>query len=216
MVTLIKLTENDKRLIIALILIIVLLFFIIGCIVRVVKKTMQNQSKRADKMLHDVIEAKIFLKERQLIKFGIRKNWRVFFKQARIPFCIMLGATAVILIYCITMNNWHVNLFDNAEEGIGTLFHTFKWNETPTTKFFGITIVSDWPPLAYPPHWSWKAWGAYIFVPAMLTGTIWFLICVQAYIARSFRIRKIAKNVFNRPIDNIDQKDVPISPIKPE
>jgi len=213
---LVKLTENDKRLIIALILIIVLLFFIIGCIVRVVKKTMQTQSKRADKMLRDVVEAKIFTKENQLIKFGIRKNWRLFYKQARIPFVIMLAASLIIIIYCITMNNWHVNLFDNKDEGIGTLFHTFKWNETPTVKIFGITVISDWPPLAYPPHWSWKAWGSYIFIPAMFIGGFWFLICVQAYIARSFRIRKIAKNVFNRPLDSNDHKDVPISPINPE
>lgn len=216
MVGLIKLTENDKRLIIALILIIVLLFFIIGCVVRVVKKTMHTQANGADKILHNVVEANIFTKESQLIRFGIRKNWRVFFKKARIPFCIMLAASLIMIIYCITMNNWHVNLFDNKDEGIGTLFHTFKWSQTPKTKFFGITIICDWPPLAYAPHWSWKAWGAYIFVPAMLVGSLWFLICVQAYIARSFRIRKIAKNIFNRPINNIDQKDVPISPIKPE
>ena len=53
MISLIKLTENDKRLIIVLLLLIILLFVIVGYIGVLVRKIMKLQATKADDMLHD-------------------------------------------------------------------------------------------------------------------------------------------------------------------
>ena len=69
MVSLIKLTENDKRLIIVLLLLVILLFVIVGYISLLVKKIMNAQGSKADEMLKNVVDAKIFNSEKELVKF---------------------------------------------------------------------------------------------------------------------------------------------------
>lgn len=214
--TLAHLSEDSRRLIIALLFIFLFIFLIIGSIGLLVKKIMKKQALGADEMLYNVVKAKVITNRKDLIKFGIKKNFRRLFKEAWIPFVIMASASFVLIIYCITMNNWSVDIFDNQVEGIGTLFHTFNWSETPKTKVFGITLISDWPPLATSPHWSWKAWGSYIFCPAMLVGIVWFLVAVQAYIARSFRIIKVSKKVFSHSLDDLKPEEKIVEDIKPE
>lgn len=209
-----KLSEDSKRLLIALLFALIVLFIIIGCIGLIVKKIMKKQAEGADDMMYDVIRAKLFNRKADLIKFGIKKNHLVFFKQAWKPFIVMVSASIVLILYCIIMNNWRVDIFDYHTEGIGTLFHIFDWDNVPKAKVFGITLISDWPPLLSTPHWSWDAWGSYIFVPAMLVGLLWFMFCVQAYIARTFRIFKIAKKVFSRSINDLPPQEKPVEPIK--
>lgn len=216
MVTLIKLTENDKRLIIVLLLVVILLFVIAGYVGLLVRNIMKYQAKRADDMLNDVVRAGVIRDEKKLFWFGIRKNYRVLFKQAWIPFLIMLGSSLILILYCATMNNWDVNIWDYKDEGFGTLFHVFDWANAPKAKFFGIELICDWPSLLSTPHFSWNAWGPYLFVPGMFVGGIWFLICVQAYIARSFRIKKLSKQVFRKSLDDYNANDGPRSPINPE
>lgn len=209
-----KLSEDTKRLLIALLFALIIFFIIVGCIGLIVKKVMKKQAQGADDMMYDVIRAGIFNNKKDLIKFGIKKNHVVFFKQAWKAFLVMVAASVILILYCLIMNNWDVDIFDYQNEGVGTLFHVFDWKNVPKTKVFGITLISDWPPLLSSPHWSWNAWGAYIFVPTMLVGLIWFMICVQAYIARSFRIYKVAKKVFSRSVDDLPPQDKPIEPIK--
>lgn len=209
-----KLSEDSKRLLIALLFALIIFFIIVGCIGLLIKKTMKKQAEGADDMMYDVIRAGIFNKKSDLIKFGIKKNHVVFFRQAWRPFIVMVAASAIMILYCLTMNNWNVDIFDHQTEGIGTLFHVFDWANVPRTKIFGISVISDWPPLLSSPHWSWSAWGSYIFVPAMLVGLLWFMFCVQAYIARSFRIYRIAKKVFSRSIDDLPPQEKPVEPIR--
>ena len=106
MISLIKLSENDKRLIIVLLLVVILLFVIAGYIGLLVKKIMKFQAAKADDMLHDVVEAGVITSERKLMLFGIRKNWREFFKKSWIPFLIMLTASTILLMYCLISKNW--------------------------------------------------------------------------------------------------------------
>lgn len=209
-----KMSEDTKRLLIALLFALIIFFIIVGCIGLIVKKVMKRQAQGADDMMYDVIRAGIFKKKSELIKFGIKKNHIVFFRHAWKAFIVMASASVILLLYCLIMNNWDVNIFDYKNEGIGTLFHVFDWKNVPKTKVFGIELISDWPPLLSSPHWSWYAWGPYIFVPGMLVGLIWFMFSVQAYIARSFRILKIAKKVFSRSIDDLPPQEKPVTPIQ--
>ena len=197
MVSLIKLSENDQRLIIALLLLIILLFVIVGYISLLVKKIMDRQGSKADEMLKNVVDAKLFDNERSFIKFGIKKNIRVFFREARIPFCIISAGFLFLLLYCLFSGNWHPGIF-STETGFGTLFPELKW---PKTTFFGISIVSGWPEVIRPAAFVGRAWMSYIFVPVEAVGMVWFLIYTQAYIARSLRIYKIAKGIFRKKLD---------------
>lgn len=211
MVSLIKLTENDKRLIIVLLLVLILFFVIVGYIGVLVRKIMSHQAKKADDMLHDVVEAGVITNENRLWRFGIRKNWRVFFKSAWVPFLIMLLSSTILLLYCIFSRNWSYNIWDYGKEGFNTLFYVHDWSVFFVSNSDGFTIT--WPKLLSTPHLSGEAWVSYLFVPGMIVGGLWFLYQVQAYIARSIRIYQLSRKAFRKTMENVTP---PSQPIKPE
>ncbi len=49
-----KLSEDSKRLIIALLFILIVLFVIVGCIGTLIKKIMKRQAQGADDMMYDL------------------------------------------------------------------------------------------------------------------------------------------------------------------
>ena len=211
MVSLIKLTENDKRLIIVLLLVVILLFVIAGYVGLLVRKIMNAQASKADDMLHDVVEAGVITNERKLLTFGIRKNWREFFKRAWIPFLIMLSVSTIFLFYCIFSKNWSYNIWDYKKQGFNTLFYVHDWSTFYQANAEGFSIT--WPKLVSSPHLSGEAWVSYLFVPGMIVGGTWFMFEVQGYIARAFRIYKLSKKAFRKTMDNVTPSS---SPIKPE
>lgn len=211
MISLIKLTENDKRLIIVLLLVFILIFVIAGYIGLLVRKIMNSQASKADTMLHDVVEAGVITNERKLFLFGIRKNWREFFKRSWIPFLIMLFAVTLLLLYCAFSKNWSYNIWDYKKQGFNTLFYVHDWSVFFKSSSDGFAIT--WPKLISTPHLSGEAWVSYIFVPSMIVGGTWFAFEVQGYIARTIRLYKLSKQAFRKTMENVTP---PPSQINPE
>lgn len=208
MISLIKLTENDKRLIIVLLLVIILLFVIVGYISLLVKKIMSIQGSKADGMLKNVVDARLFNNEKEFVKFGIKKNVRVFYKEARIPFIIIAAGFLFLLLYCLFSGNWHPGVFSR-ETGFGSLFPKLEW---PTTPFFHITIINGWPKIVEHAALKGAAWYSYVFVPVEAVGMVWWLVCTQAYIARSLRIYKIARGIYRKKLDEQPANPTPSTP----
>ena len=193
----IKLSENTKKALIILFLIFIILFVLIGYISLAVQGVMKKQGSKADEMLHDVVKADYFEKEKQFRRFAWKKNGKVFFLEARIPFLIILGCVLAYLLYCLFSGKWGYNPF-NRVDGFATLF--FEFGEWPKEKFFGMTLISGWPEVVTKPHFEAKAIFSYILVPAQLVGVVWFLYYTQAYIARSIRIIKIARGIYRKKL----------------
>ncbi|MCQ2794889.1 MAG: hypothetical protein MJ214_01600 [Bacilli bacterium] len=207
---LIALSENDKRILISLGILLILLFVIVGYIGLLVERIMKHQAKKAGKMMHDVVAAKVITNEKAFRKFGKKKNNRLFVKQSLIPMGILSLAFLIYIIYGAVTRNWLLKIFDYQKEGFGTIL--FLWdfaNPDIYIEFFGMRIIGKWPPLLNTPHWESAAWASYIIVPCMFVGGIWYLVVVQAHIARTFRLRKLAKTVFNPTLDDVG----PMSPL---
>ena len=215
MVTLVKLTESDKRLIVVLLLVFILVFVIAGYIGVAISKVMHHQGKKMDDLVHDVVVTGVITEEKKLVKFGIKKNHQYFLKKAWIPAVIMAVSGLILLIYFI-IHGFDVDIKDYHETGFGTLLWIFDWDNAPRSVFFGKEIISEWPAVISTPHWSWKAWGSYLFIPGIITGGVWFLLCVQAYIARIYRLLRLSKSVFNKSLENFNPDEAPRSPINPE
>ena len=207
------LPEDTRRVIIYIFLIFVLVFILAGAIGALVKRIMVEQGKQADGMLFDVVEAGVITDERKLRRFGFKKNQRKFLKEAWIPFLIMLASVLILFIFYTANHCWAVNPF--GKDQFGTIFYQYDW-EGAKGDFFGMHIVTRWPDVISKPHLSADAWGSYIFVPGFIVGAVWYLICVQAYIARDIKIYKISKKVFNKNFDNFDPNKGPVAPINPE
>ncbi|MCQ2787225.1 MAG: hypothetical protein MJ199_02365 [Bacilli bacterium] len=207
---LIQLSENDKRILIALGILLILLFVIVGYIGLLVERIMKHQAKRAGTMMHDVVAAKVITNEKDFKKFGKKKNNRLFVKQSLIPMCILSVALLIYIIYGAITRNWLLQIFDYKTEGFGTLFFIWDFNDPSIyIEFFGMRIIGKWPPLISTPHWMAEAWASYIIVPCLFVGGIWYLVDVQAHIARAFRLKKLAKTVFNPTLDDVG----PMSPL---
>lgn len=231
MISFLKLEENEKRLIIVALLALILVFVLIGYISLSVKKIMKWQGRRADDMLADVYKSGVCDNEKKLRNYGIRKNWRVFFKQAIIPFIVLAAAWLLFLIYRILIIDGPISANDifgyttriavrsDGTEvpvtGFGSLFYQFDWkgHRDYVDTILGIRIYGK-PDVLHTPAFVWSAWFSYIFIPANLVGIVWLLICVQAYIARSFRIFQLSSTLFKKTLDNptpLNQNQTPIN-----
>ena len=73
---LLKLSENDKRIIIAICLVIILLFVLIGVLGSIVVRTMKWQSKKCDTLVSDVVVNRIVTTPHQLRVYARKKNTR--------------------------------------------------------------------------------------------------------------------------------------------
>lgn len=203
----IKLSENTKKALIVLFLVFIILFVLIGYISLAVQGVMKKQGSKADEMLHDVVKVDYFEKEKDFKRFAWKKNVKVFYLEARIPFLILLGCALAYLLYCIFTAKWGYNPF-NGTDGFATLL--FEFGNWPKEKFFNITLVSGWPEVITKPHFEAKAIFSYFLVPGIFVGGLWFLYCTQAYIARSLRILKITRGIYRKKL--VPDEPTPIVP----
>lgn len=202
---LIKLTENDKRILIAACLIIILIFVLIGFIGSLIVRTMKWQSKKCDTLVSDVVVNRIVTTPHQLRKYARIKNTRHFIKQAWIPIILITIGVLIIVIRDAVLKDWTYNPF-NVDDGFGTLLFIWNFNDPDSyTKVFGVTLLANWPPLASEPHLVQEALFAYIAVPFAFVGALWYLVVAQAYLARTIRAWKLSKQVFEKSLEGFNQ-----------
>ena len=202
---LIKLTENDKRIIIALCLVIILVFVLIGVIGSLVVRTMKWQGKKCDTLVSDVVTNRIVTTPHQLRVYARKKNIRYFLKQAWIPIIIIIIGVALLIIRNAINNDWSYNPF-NTTDGFGTLVFTWNFDDPDSyTYIFGVKVLANWPPIANEPHFVMEALFAYFSIPCLFVGGIWYLVAAQAYLARTIRAQKLSKTVFEKSLDGFNQ-----------
>ena len=203
---LIQLSENDKRIIIALCLVLILVFVLIGILGSLIIRTMKWQGKKCDTLVSDVVTNHIVETPRQLRKYARIKNIRHFLKQAWIPIVIIIVGVLLIIIRDAIHNDWTYNPF-NIDDGFGTLLFIWDFkNPNYYTTIFGIKLLAEWPALI-PDHPKFvpEAIFAYIAVPCVVIGSLWYLVVAQAYLARTIRAYKLSKQVFEKSLDGFNQ-----------
>ena len=205
-VLMIKMTENDKRVIIALLFVIIIIFVLIGIIGSIMIRTMKWQGKKCDTLVSDVVTNHIVKTPHQLRVYAAKKNIRLFIKQAWIGIIIILAGVATICIRNAIVKDWTYDPF-NTTNGFGTLLFTWDFNDPDIySTFFGKwKVISDWPKLANQPHFATEAVWSYIYVPCVVIGGSWYMIAAQAYLARTIRGIKLSKKVFEKSLENFDQ-----------
>lgn len=202
---LVQLTENDKRIIIALCLVIILVFVLIGLIGSLIIRTMKWQGKKCDTLVSDVVTNHIVANPSQLRKYAHKKNVRHFIKQAWLPIVIMIVGALVLIAHNIIKNNWAYNPF-NLDDGFGTLLFIWDFQDPDSyAEIFGVKVLAKWPPLMNQPHFVLDALYSYISLPLMGVGALWYLVAAQAWLARTIRAWKLSKQVFEKSLDGFNQ-----------
>ena len=202
---LIKLSENDQRVLIAFIFAIVLVFVLIGLLGSLIVRTMQWQGKKCDTLVSDVVTNRIVTTPHQLRRYAAKKNSRHFIKQAWIPIIIIAIGVGVLLIRNAITKDWTYDPF-NKNKGFGTLL--FMWDfaaEENYTTIFGMRLLAKWPALINQPHFEVEAIWCYIHISCLAVGGIWYIVVAQAYLARTLRSFSLSKTVFEKSLDGFDQ-----------
>lgn len=212
---LIKLTESDKRFVIAIVLIICAILSLLIVLALLIEHICKIQSKGLDKLVHDYVVTGILDSKNKFIKVANEKNRRYFYKKSKIAVLLILLHFIIALIYILIINNiqglQHITYGDlwtsyGAENstgyGIATIFYIWDFANAETGNFLGMQVPGNIPVLNYP-HFDVYAIVSYIAIPIFLIGGIWYLIEVQGFIARKFRIYKLAKSIYSKNLDNV-------------
>lgn len=202
-----QLTETDKRVLFAIFLLLILVFVIIGYIGFLITRIMKIQGARIDDKVHDVVVSRVITNKKSFKKYAHRKNWHMFYKSAQIPIIILLIAGLCILIQAIVNGFDGTSIFD-PHKGFSTVLFLWDFEGTPTTTVMGITIWSEWPKLYEDignPMFIPEAIPSYFAVPGLVIGAGWYLIEVQALIARGLRINKLCDSVFSKSLEGFNQ-----------
>ena len=216
---LISLSETDKRVLIALCFLLIFLFVVAGYIGLLISRIMKHQGKKMDTMMHDIVITRVVTNKKDFIKVARKKNWRYFFKTAWIPLIILVFAFVLLLI-AGSVYDFEYNIFDHGQKiineegqiyyqggyGFTTLFFIPDWQSATHTDFFGMfEIITSWPTqMLNEPHFSVDALFSYFFVPIFLVGAIWYLIDLQALLARTIKMYQLSDSIYNKNLENFN------------
>ena len=196
---LIQLTESDKRIIFVLLAVFILILVLIAYIGFLVTKIMKWQGKKINVHLTDVVMTGVITNEKDFKRYAKKKNWWLFYHQARLPALIVV--LAIIFYVVISSILGFKNPFDT-KTGFATLLFVWDFSTIITIPESGAGILVNWPALVNTPHIVKEAWVSYIFVPAVVGGGVWYLITVQAFIARFIQINRLGQKIYNEQIEH--------------
>lgn len=203
MVTLIQLTETDKRVIFAFFLLLILLFVIVGYIGLLITRVMKSQGQKIDTKVYDVVVTRVVTNKKEFKKYARKKSYKMFYKAAQIPMIILVMSGLCILLHFL-INNFQYGLFD-ARHGFSTILFLWNFNDPDiTAEIFGIKLLAKWPPLYEEigkPQFVAEAIPSYLGVIGLVVGGLWYFYVIQAFIARSLRINKLSDSIFEKSLE---------------
>ena len=215
---LISLSENDKRLIFALLIVLILVFVLIGYIGFLITKLMKWQGKKLDTLVADPVVTRVITDKKHFIRYARKKNWRLFFKQAYPAILILLTGALTLIIFDAIRKDFSYNIWDYHNTGFGTIL--FVWDFSGCIKREGISLVLNWPVLVNTPHFTVYAIVSYIFVTCMIVGGVWYFISLQSLVARTIRMFVLSTKTFEKTLEgfnqNVQYQNLNASPQKPE
>jgi len=208
---LIKLSENEKRFLIVLFFIIIILFFLFGLIYEGLNKFMASQGEDVGRLMATQVDSGYISSLQQFRKNAYRKSRLEFYRQFSKTFIAITIWFAIYGIVSIFYRHW-LNLFDQNEEGFMTIFYTFDFANTPKTTIFGLSVISDWPPVLHKAFFSPKAIPSYILGLAGVILIILFIVQVLGYMSRTIFIMQHSKKMFTRDLKNYQLSDLSAAP----
>ena len=196
---LLKLTENDKRVIFILLAVIILLLVLIAYIGYLVTIVMKWQGKKINNHVTDAVVTGVIKSEDQFKAYARKKNVWLFYHQARLP--ALLLALTIIFFVIMNLIFGYKDPF-SIDVGFGSLLFVWDFSTIITVPEGGVGLLLNWPALVNTPHFVAEAWVSYIFVPLVFITGFWYLFTVQAFIARFLQIKRLGQKIYNESIEH--------------
>lgn len=208
---LIKLSENEKKFLIIVFLILIIAFFLFGLIYQGLNKFMASQGADIGRLMATQVDSGYISSLQQFKRNAYKKSRLEFYRQFSKTAIAIVVWFALYGVVSIFYRHW-LNLFDQTKEGFTTLFYTFDFANTPTTTIFGMTVISDWPPVLHKAFFSPHAIPSYILGLAAIIIIIIVIVQVLGYMARTIFIMQHSKKMFTRDFTNYKLSDLSAAP----
>ena len=153
---LVRLSDEDKRMIYTLIIVVLVLIALIGLIARGLVKYMQFKGREVDNYTHDLVTYGVFTKPRQFRRFVYRREFKTFTRSNFVPILVMVLAALGVYLYLDLVAQESINVVFKAIDG---LWFTIDWPDP--VPFFGLNIPNDWPQFIL--HFPTYADGSFTF-----------------------------------------------------
>lgn len=203
-------TENKKftdsgfwKVLLTILVIILSIFFIFGLIGRLVQVIMKNQQKKVDKLMSKLILSKVVNNEKDFRRIANYKSRIYFFKHA-MPAIFILLATLLLYIVSISvysgMNNGeYVSMFYLFGRTIypwqGQIHYVFPLG-FDTSELVAVTPFNEFS--------TWYIIISIVTISLLIIGLVYYFSQVSGYLARKYRINKLADSMFTKNLDDID------------
>ena len=205
LITLISLSDKDKRVILIFFLLLIVTIAFIAVIGAIITRVMRWQGKRMDDLTHDVVVTNVVNNKKDFLRYARIKNYYTFVKQSWKPLAVLF-VTALVLIIHNSVSGWDYDLLDFEKTGFNSLFFVWDFSDPEIFHtFFGIKLICDWPPIINYPHFSIDAWASYIFFFGMLIGGSWYLVTLQCVIARTIRMYQLYYDLYRKSLDGFNK-----------
>ncbi len=194
-------TENWWKILLIIFFIVIFVFVLIGLIGALIRFIMRKQAKAVDKDMGKLIVSRLIDNPKDYKEIANIKSMDRFFKASALPLSLLFVALILYLIYGFTFSRWSDSLLSK-ETGIGSLFYLLDFS---SIKYIP-PLALDWEKIVWfapSPFTDERIFNYFIFA-FTFSGGIIYLIDVQAYVARKYRINKTAKEIFSANLDKID------------
>lgn len=201
---LIKLSESDKRVLIALCLVLIILLVLFGYLVKLIKYILSKKADYVDNSMYDLLDANVITDKKHFRKVSWEKNRRKFYFESRIPvFFLILSLFILFLYLCIAG-------FDVAFIGEynSKLLFKLDWSNCGELLLGFIPALARWPKIVQSPVFYFNkidAWITYIFDIGIIYSSIHFIICSTFFLARNFRTISVSNSYFKKDLNALKE-----------
>jgi hypothetical protein len=202
-------TVNQRLQLLYLILIVVLLTFaLIGGIGWLFETLIKRYGDQVDADTWKLYETRTINTPKEFSRIAFKKSHRQAFKDFFWAI-LTLGLTVGLLFGYMAIANDPTLLNDLTNyqtRGFNTVFPIFDWSNIPRSDFFGVSIISDFPPLLNLPRFVPEAIISYALFLMTVFGLFLLIRANLALIGRTLRIQTKRNRIFMKNLDEVAKK----------
>jgi hypothetical protein len=191
-----------------LLALIFLTFALIGGIGWLFETLIKKYGDQVDAETWKIYETRTVNTPKEFARVAFKKSHRQAFKDYFWALLTIASMVGLLLGYMAIFNDPSLidDLFNYQTRGFNTIFPIFDWANIPTSEFFGINLISDWPVLLNVPRFVPEATISYILFLLTLLGTLLTFRATLSLIGRTLRIQSKKNQIFMKNLDEVAKK----------
>lgn len=191
-----------------LLALIFLSFALIGGIGWLFESAIKKFGDQVDAETWKIYETRTVNTPKEFSRVAYKKSHRQAFKDYFWALLTLGTMVGLLFGYMAVMNDPLLidDLFNYQTRGFNTIFPIFDWANIPTSEFFGLQIISDWPTLLNIPRFVPEATIAYVLFLLTLLGGLLLFRATLALVGRTLRIQAKKNQIFMKNLDDVAKK----------